>query len=362
MRKFRTTIFILSALLVAVLFSSCGKMQSDNTTKAESVETDIPSGNLFSYESRFDESEPIYVIGHRVPDSDTVCSAIAFAELLKQLGYDSEPVISGNPNAETEYVLEKFGVKIPEIMDDADGKQFVLVDHSSYLQSINNMEDADVLGIVDHHNVGSIETSEPSLYLAMPVGSTATIVYGLYDLYNVTLTKEIAGIMLSAILSDTTGLKSVTTTEYDREAADDLMALAEIEDVEVYTEEMLKAGNAYDSMTIEEILYSDLKYLEAGDITFVIACVQSADADQLKEIEEKLDWYMEDNFDSIGYSPIYVMMTNQITAETKLLCYGDNALEIAKEAFDIEGDEIILENTLSRKKQVYPPLKIVLEK
>ena len=333
----------------------------DAASAGEPDTEDGESSYYLDYESKYDPSQPVYVIGHLSPDADTVCSAIGYADFLKQLGYDAVPAISGAPNAETEFVLERFGVETPEILENADGRQFILVDHSSYGQSIPGMERANVLGILDHHGVGDVLTEGPIMYVGMPVGSTATIVYTLYQDYDVTISKEMAGLMLSAILSDTKGLRSSTTTDYDSEAAEELSALAGVDDISAYTIEMVNAGNTLNSMTAEEILKYDYKEYTSGSVLFSIAVVQSADDAQLGEIEKALNAYMGESFDSLGVSRCYVMLTNRITLETKLLCYGEDALAAAQEAFGTEEDEILLENTSSRKKQVAPALMEALK-
>lgn len=374
MRQEKVIVAILLSVLMTLSLCACGAVQSTaeptptaelateeavTTESAEKIEEE--TAFYMDYENKYDSSKPIYVIGHLSPDTDTVCSAIAYANLLNQLGYEAIPAITGEPNAETSYVLEMYGVGTPELLTEAGDKQFVLVDHSEYTQSLPGMENATVLGILDHHGVGDIGTADPILYVGMPVGCTSTIIYKMYKDNGVNISKDMAGIMMSAILSDTKGLRSSTTTDYDTEAVEALSSIAGVEDTMAYTVEMMNAANVLDSMTTEEILKYDYKEYTAGSTTFSVAVVQSADADQLSKIAQDIDQYMEENFDSLGVQQCYVMLTNQITMETELLCYGDGALKIAQKAFNTEESNIILPDTSSRKKQVVPPLTEVLE-
>lgn len=154
----------------------------------------------------------IYITGHKSPDSDTVGSSIAYADLLRQLGYDAKAVVLDNINKESEYILNKAGMDVPEILDDASGKNMVLVDHSEYTQSVNGLENATIISIIDHHNDGAVTTGNQIIYDARPLGSTATIIWLRYRNYGLEPDKQIAAVMLGAILSDTDNLISVSTT------------------------------------------------------------------------------------------------------------------------------------------------------
>lgn len=308
----------------------------------------------------YDADEPIYVIGHTSPDSDTVCSAIALACFLSQMGYPAVPATAGNPNAETGYALEKFGTAAPMVLEAADDRQFFLVDHSSFAQSVAGMEDATVLGIVDHHALGGATTPSPAVYLCMPVGCTATVVYGLFATYGVAIPQDVAGLMLTAILSDTVGLKSSTTTDCDRSAVEALVPLAAVDNPDAYAQELLDAGNVYDGMTAEEILLSDYKEYNAGGTHFSVAQVQSTRPDQLEQIGAQLDAYMETGFAGLDVDMCFVMLSDTAALQTTLACYGDQAIATAQEAFATDEEPIVLQ-TVSRKKGVIPALTAALE-
>ena len=173
----------------------------------------------------------IYVTGHKSPDSDTVGSCIAYAALLRALGYDAVPVVLGPVNHESEYILNAAGLETPELLEDASGLNMVLVDHSEYTQSADGLKDAHIITIVDHHGDGSVTTGNPLIYDARPIGSAATITWLRYRSYGVEPDRQSAIMMMGAILSDTKNLQSGMTTFADREAVKVLSGIGGITDV-----------------------------------------------------------------------------------------------------------------------------------
>ena len=174
----------------------------------------------------------VYVIGHKSPDTDSVTAAIAYAELMKAKGEDYVPAMQGKLNPETEIVLKQFGFAAPEIMTDAAGKKVALVDHSDLAQAPDNLSAGEVVAIVDHHKIGDVTTNQPIFFCNMPVGCTCTVLKVLYDLEGVAVAPKVAGIMLSAILSDTVNFKSPTCTPADKKAVAELAAIAGIKDTD----------------------------------------------------------------------------------------------------------------------------------
>ena len=162
--------------------------------------------------------ETTYVIGHKSPDSDTVGSAIAYAYLLGQLGIKAEAAVSEEVNGETAYALKTFGISVPTEIMDASGKQFVLVDHSTYSQTIDGMDSAKIVGIIDHHGIGEIEVSDLINVRSAPVGAASSLVYLAYKECGVAIPKDMAQVMLMGILSDTRNMKR-DVTGIDRETA-----------------------------------------------------------------------------------------------------------------------------------------------
>ena len=322
------------------------------------------ANNSFYYisaETDYNENEPIYVVGHKEPDTDTVCSSIAYASLLQALNYDAKAVLPGKLNAESKYALQKFGVPIPDSMDNALGKQFVLVDHSLYSQSITGMPQAKVLAVLDHHTMGDIKNNNPITYIAKPIGATASVVFYEFEAQKVKISQPIAGLLLSAICSDTIGLKSPTTTEYDRLAVKKLLKLSKVKNLRAYSNELLEAGNIYSSLSPVELAHYDYKVYTVGTKRMGIGQLHSTNSEQLAALEKELVPFMQENFASFGVDMYFMMLTNLDTFTTKLLCFGDNSLATAQKSFGQKSDTIILPNAVSRKKQIVPPLQKALQ-
>ena len=220
--------------------------------------------------------EKIIVFGHKSPDTDSICSSLVMADLQTKIR--GEEVIScrlGELNEETKYALKYFNIEAPKYIENVEeGQRVILVDHNEFSQSVNGIENAKIDTVVDHHRINNFETSEPLFYYAQPVGCTSTLLFELYRLNNVEIEPKIAGLMLSAIISDTLLLKSPTTTEKDKKALAELSKIANI-DVEKYGLDMLKAGTNLDKYTEEELINLDAKKIEKEDIKYVIAQVNT---------------------------------------------------------------------------------------
>ena len=175
--------------------------------------------------------EKILVFGHKNPDTDAICSSLVMADLQTKIR--GEEVIScrlGNLNEETKYALNYFKVKEPKLIEKVDeGQRVILVDHNEFTQSVEGIEKAKIEAVVDHHRINNFQTSEPLFYYAQPVGCTSTILFELYHTNNIEIEPKIAGLMLSAIISDTLLLKSPTTTDHDKKALEELEKIVGIE-------------------------------------------------------------------------------------------------------------------------------------
>ncbi|MEH7253864.1 manganese-dependent inorganic pyrophosphatase, partial [Neobacillus niacini] len=202
--------------------------------------------------------EKVLIFGHKNPDTDTICSAIAYADLKKQLGMDVEPIRLGSVNGETQYALSYFNVEVPRLVENvaAEVKSVILVDHNERQQSANDISDVRVLEVIDHHRIANFETSDPLYYRCEPVGCTATILNKMYKENGKEIKKEIAGLMLSAIISDSLLFKSPTCTPEDVAAAKELAIIAGVE-ADSYGLEMLKAGADLSDKTIEQLITLD---------------------------------------------------------------------------------------------------------
>ena len=309
---------------------------------------------------------PIYVTGHQSPDSDTVCSAIAYAALLQELGYDAHPAVLGKINKETEYILNAAGLEPPELLEDASGCNMILVDHSEYTQSAEGLKDANIITIIDHHGDGAVTTGNQLIYDARPLGSTATIVWMRYRNYGVDLDPNVATAMLGAVLSDTINLKSNTTTAADEEAVKVLSEIAGISDVETFYKEMYKESISYEGMSDEEILFSDLKVYEAGGKRFIIGCINVYDEEEAKDMSERmkklLPMAVKKTGTDIGYAQISIFHDD--ISVGYFVPSDDVAMETFETAFPeaaFDGTAYRIEPGFSRKTVFVPAITNVLE-
>ena len=239
---------------------------------------------------------PIYVIGHRSPDSDTICSAIAYARLLRLLGWDARAAANGEPNNESKYILQLAGAEAPPILEDASGKNIFLVDHSEYLQGTAGLSDANLVGIIDHHGIGSVTTGQQVFYDARPIGATATIIWLSYLNCGLEIDRQTAALLLGAVLSDTGNLTGSTVTEADRKAVPALAKLAGIDDTDALYAILHKESLSYDGMTDMEILFLDYKEYEAGDVRFGIGILNSIDEPTSKELSARMKNILPEGF------------------------------------------------------------------
>lgn len=242
-------------------------------------------------------------------------------------------------------------------------KTLILVDHNERSQAVDGLEEAEILEIIDHHRLSSIETMSPVFFRNQPLGCTATIIYQMYVENKVSIEPNIAGLLCSAIISDTLVYRSPTCTKYDKEAAETLAKIAGIE-VDKYANEMFAAGSNLHKRSPEEIFYQDFKKFTASDVVFGVGQINSMNADELQAIKGKLVPYMEKAFRDHEVSMIFFMLTNIIEESTELLYEGNGAQDVVKDAFRIreDKDKIILKGVVSRKKQLIPALMSSLQK
>ena len=241
-------------------------------------------------------------------------------------------------------------------------KQVILVDHNEPSQAVEGIENAEIMEVIDHHRLGSLETMSPVYFRNQPVGCTATIIYQIYLEQAVPFTPVIAGLLCAAIISDTLMFRSPTCTELDKNAATELAKIAEI-DIEDFASKMFEAGSDLKSKTPSEIFYQDFKRFNVDDITLGVGQISSMNKRELNSIKKKIKEYIEAEFDNFNLSMVFFMLTNIIEQKTELIMYGDNSENIVKQAFDttIEDGACILQNTVSRKKQVIPEIVNVLQ-
>ncbi|MCD6256223.1 MAG: manganese-dependent inorganic pyrophosphatase [Deltaproteobacteria bacterium] len=300
----------------------------------------------------------VYVAGHKSPDTDAICAAIAYAEFKKKRGMDAVPVRLGDLNPETQFVLKKFGIPVPELMTDATGKKLIIVDHSETTQSPDNFDKAEIIEIVDHHKIGDLTTPNPIFFLSMPVGCTCTVIKILYDYFGIEIPKEIAGIMLSAILSDTVMFKSVTTTDEDKKRAEELAKIAGIEDMQAYAMEMFKAKSDVAGKTPRDLIFRDFKDYVMSGKKVGVGQLEVVDLSLLDEVKDPIYEEMKKVKEEGERHSIFLMLTDIMKEATELLVISDEPAVVEK-AFGVPLKErsVWLEKVMSRKKQVVPPLE-----
>ncbi|MGF0048400.1 manganese-dependent inorganic pyrophosphatase [Streptococcus hyointestinalis] len=302
----------------------------------------------------------IFVFGHQNPDSDAIGSSLAFAYLAKEAyGLDTEAVALGTPNEETAFVLDYFGVEAPRIVTSAKEEgvdTVILTDHNEFQQSISDIADLTVYGVVDHHRVANFETASPLYMRLEPVGSASSIVYRMFKESNVEVPKALAGLMLSGLISDTLLLKSPTTHETDHQVAKELAAIAGV-NLEEYGLAMLKAGTNLASKSAEELIDIDAKTFELNGNQVRVAQVNTVDIAEVLERQAEIEAAIQKAQADNGYSDFVLMITDIINSNSEILALGSNTDKV-EAAFDfvLENNHAFLAGAVSRKKQVVPQL------
>ncbi len=302
----------------------------------------------------------ILVFGHQNPDSDAIGSSLAFAYLAKEAyGLDTEAVALGIPNEETAFVLDYFGVKAPRVVESvkAEGVDTViLTDHNEFQQSISDIKDVTVYGVVDHHRVANFETASPLFMRLEPVGSASSIVYRMFKENNVAVPKELAGLMLSGLISDTLLLKSPTTHVTDPQVAAELAEIAGV-NLEEYGLAMLKAGTNLASKSAEELIDIDAKTFELNGNNVRVAQVNTVDIAEVLERQGDIEAAITAASKANGYSDFVLMITDIINSNSEILALGANTDKVeAAFNFTLENNHAFLAGAVSRKKQVVPQL------
>lgn len=300
----------------------------------------------------------ILIFGHKNPDTDTITSAISMSYLQNQLGLKTEAVALGAPNEETQFALDYFKVAAPRIIERAsdETKQVMLVDHNEAQQSVDDIKDVEVLAVVDHHRIANFETANPLYYRAEPVGCTATILYKMYQENDIAIPKEIAGLMLSAIVSDTLLFKSPTCTHQDEKVAKLLAEMADV-NLEEYGLEMLKAGTNLATKTDEEILDLDAKSFTMNGKIVRIGQVNTVDVAEVLARQVSLEALMTEKNAKDGFDLFVLVITNILDSDSVVLAIGEEIAAVEK-AFNVtlENHTALLPGVVSRKKQVVPQL------
>lgn len=307
--------------------------------------------------SRRDTMTKLLVFGHQSPDTDTITSAIVYSHLKQSIGEEAEAVRLGEINQETQYALDYFEVEAPRLLEDmkADHQDVVLVDHNEFQQSAVNIKELTIHGVIDHHRVSNFETEGPLYMRIEPVGCTATVLYTIYKEHQVEIPQHIAGLMLSAIISDTLLLKSPTCTERDIEVANQLAKIADV-DINTYGFEMLKKGASIDGMSAADIVGNDAKSFELNGHTVRIAQINTVDPVEILALKDDLLQNIDERIERDNYDLYMLVITNILDNDSIVLTKG--LTDKVDAAFDVkvEDSEALLKDVVSRKKQIVPPL------
>lgn len=298
------------------------------------------------------------IFGHKNPDTDTITSAIAYAELKSKLGADVEAVRLGEVNGETQYALNYFGIAAPRLVENVadEVKDVILVDHNERQQSANDIDKVRVVEVIDHHRIANFETAGPLYFRAEPVGCTATILNKLYKENGVAIRKEIAGLMLSAIISDSLLFKSPTCTEQDVAAARELAEIAGV-DADAYGLDMLKAGADLSDKTIEQLISLDAKEFAMGSYKVEIAQVNAVDTNDVLNRQAELESALNEIIAAKGLDLFVLVVTDILNNDSIALALGNKA-EAVEKAYNVslENNKALLKGVVSRKSQIVPVL------
>ena len=309
-------------------------------------------------------SDKIYVIGHKSPDADSVFAAMAYANFKNVLENTDvyKAAIAGEINKETKYVLEKYGFGKPEILADAKDKNIILVDHNEFGQAVDGIENAKIIEVVDHHKI-DFKYSEPILLYVKPWGATCSIIFDLYKTSNIDVSKELAGIMLAAILVDTVITKSPTCTARDKEIIIELAKLADVDSWQELGMEIFKVRASVSELSDEEVIKSDFKDFEMRAGKFGIGQVETADLSDFVSREDSILVKLKEIKDNGSYHTTILFITDIINEGSQFLVVTDDEAGFAK-AFgkELKNSKVYLEGIMSRKKQVIPKLQEIFEK
>ena len=307
-------------------------------------------------------SDKILVFGHQKPDTDAIGSSYGFSYLSNHRpngALNTEVVALGTPNEETQFVLDYFGVKAPRVVKSAKEEgvdTVILTDHNEFQQSISDIEDLTIYGVVDHHRVANFNTAAPLFMTIEPVGSASSIVYRKFLEANVEVPKEVAGLLLSGLISDTLLLKSPTTHVTDHKVAKELAEIAGV-NLEEYGLAMLKAGTNLSTKSAEELIDIDAKTFELNGSSVRIAQVNTVDIPEVLERLSDIKVAIKASMNANGYDDFVFMITDIVNSNSEIIALGAHP-EKSEAAFNftLTDDHAFLAGAVSRKKQVVPQL------
>ena len=300
----------------------------------------------------------LYTCGHIIPDSDSICSAISLSYLLNKIGRPAIPARQGEPNPETKYILERFGFELPELRTSFAGHELYITDYSDRAQAPADLDEATVVGIVDHHKLGDITTSAPLECWIRPVGCTNTIVKEMYDYHKVEIPANIAGIMMCAILSDTVIFKSPTCTDTDIKAVRELSKICGIEDFGAVGMEMFKVKSQVAGTPVRDLVMRDYKNFDMHGTKVGVGQLEVVDGSVFDEIKDELMADIKKVKEENNLHTVALLLTDIMKEGSEVLVTSDDA-SIFEKAFNckFEDGKVWLDGCLSRKKQIIPFLE-----
>ncbi|MGL5336589.1 MAG: manganese-dependent inorganic pyrophosphatase [Enterovibrio sp.] len=300
----------------------------------------------------------LFTVGHKSPDSDSICGAIALAYLKNQLGETAVATRLGEISPETAFILQHFGVDAPELKLSYAGEQVYIVDHSEVSQAPDDIAEATIVGIVDHHKLGDLTTNTPLECWIRPVGCSNTIIKMMFDHYHIEIPPSIAGIMLCAILSDTVIFKSPTCTTADLRCVEDLAKIAGVEDVKALGMQMFNVKSAISGTPARDLIMRDFKDFSMCGNLIGIGQLEVIDLAVFDEIKAELEADII-RLKSEGQRHSVLLLLTDIMKEGSELLVASDDINLISSAFNapIEHGRVWLDGVLSRKKQVVPPLQ-----
>jgi len=299
-----------------------------------------------------------YIFGHTTPDTDSIVGAISLSYLKNKLGEDCIPTRQGEINPETAWILEKFGFEAPELKTSYAGENVYLIDFMECSQSPADIDEANILGIVDHHKLGDLKTSAPLEMWVRPVGCSNTIVKEMFDHYNVEIPKDLAGMMMCAILSDTVIFKSPTCTKTDTKACKELAEIAGIEDYKALGMEMFIVKSNVLNASSRELVLRDFKDFNMGNSKIGVGQLEVVDLSVFDTMKDDLFAAMKALKEEGGRHSVLLLLTDIMQEGSQLLVLSDEP-EKVENAFDVklEDNQVWLKGVMSRKKQIIPFLE-----
>lgn len=311
---------------------------------------------------KYNNNNKIYIFGHKNPDSDSVISSIALSHLKNMLGFNTEPVLLGPLNKETEFILKKFNINYPKILEELnENDKVILVDHNELSQSYSQLNESQIIEIVDHHKLG-ILTSSPISITIRPVGSTCSIISKLYDYYKIDIPKSIVHLLLCGIISDTLLFKSPTCTSFDIDESKKLKNILNLNENEIKSLglEIFKAGSNINNLSIEELIYNDFKEITLNNKKVGISQLLLLDPSIL--LNKKCDFinYIKESRTKNNYI-LFLLLITDILNDGSYIFFDTENIELINKLFNhscIQGS--FIKNLVSRKKQILPKLSTLI--